>query len=228
MKNPALDRPAPSRRRKVMAGAVAAVVVVLVLIVGALVVTGGPWRDDDAPAAAAATTSSAPATPTATSPQDQAAPAAPAAPAVPEATGPTGDVNVLPASLPSVGLDEPAASDDGVRVEVLSVDAVDGVGSGPGNVSGPALRVTLELTNGTTAPIALDLVSIGLTHGTDRTPASPLNDPSAAPFAGTLQPGTTGEGVYVFSVPTADRDLVTVSVGYRAGAPYLVFSGAAA
>jgi hypothetical protein len=146
---------------------------------------------------------------------------------MPEATGPTSDANMLPVALPPVGLDEPASSGDGVRAEVRSVVAIDGSGSGPGNISGPALRVTLELTNGTVSPVALDFMSVGLAHGSDRTPASPLNDPSAAPFTGTLEPGATGEGVYVFSVPEEDRELVTVSVGYRAGAPFMVFTGSA-
>ena len=36
---------------------------------------------------------------------------------------------------------------------------------------------------------------------------------------------TSGEGVYVFSVPTDVRDRVTLEVGYQAGAPLLLFTG---
>jgi hypothetical protein len=221
MSTPTLDRPVPTLRREAVGGAIAAAVVVLIII--AVVVTREPGRGDGTPGVAAATSASEPATRTAI-PVDE---GVTAAPVMPEATGPTGDAGVLPAALPSVGLDEPAASGDGVTAQVRSIEAIDGAGSGPGNISGPALRVTLQLTNGTAAPIALDFVSIGLTHGSDNTPASPLNDPSADPFTGTLEPGAAGDGVYVFSMPEDDRDLVTVSVGYRAGAPYLVFSGAA-
>jgi hypothetical protein len=70
-------------------------------------------------------------------------------------------------------------------------------------------------------------VSVSLTSGPDGTPASPLDDPSRAPFAGTVDPGEDAEGVYVFTVPEGDRDVVTLTVGYRAGAPFLVFTGAA-
>ena len=35
------------------------------------------------------------------------------------------------------------------------------------------------------------------------------------------------EGVYVFSLAEDARDLVTVSVGYQAGAPFMVFTGSA-
>jgi hypothetical protein len=47
-------------------------------------------------------------------------------------------------------------------------------------------------------------------------PASPLDDPSAAPFAGTVAPGEHADGVYVFTIPEEDRGSVTVSVGYQA------------
>jgi hypothetical protein len=221
MKSPALERTAPTLRHEAAVGAIAAVVVALIIV--GVVVARGSGRDDGTPGAAAGTSVSEPATRTSIPPDE----AVTTAPTMPEATAPTSDANVLPVALPSVGLDEPAASGDGVSAAVLSVEAIEGSGSGPGNISGPALRVTLELTNGTAAPVALDFVSVSVTHGTARTPASPLNDPSAAPFTGTLEPGATGEGAYVFSVPKDDRGLVTVSVGYRAGAPYLVFSGAA-
>lgn len=34
--------------------------------------------------------------------------------------------------------------------------------------------------------------------------------------------------MYVFTVPAGDRDLVTLSVGYQAGAPFMVFTGSGA
>ena len=47
-------------------------------------------------------------------------------------------------------------------------------------------------------------------------------------FGGVLQTGRSAEGRYVFSVPEDARDVVTVTVGYAAGAPFLVFTGSAA
>jgi len=64
-----------------------------------------------------------------------------------------------------------------------------------------------------------------MSYGADRTPASPLDDPSRQPFAGMVQPGESGEGIYVFSVPDDARDSVTIDVGYQAGAPLLLFTG---
>ena len=149
------------------------------------------------------------------------------APVVPEPPLPSGDPSQLPPSLPPVAFDQEAVGGDGVTARVVSLEGVRGTAEGAGNIAGPALRVTVRLTNGAAAPVDLGLVSVTMSHGADATPASPLDDPSRAPFGGTLQPGGTAEGVYFFSVPEGDRDVVTLTVGYRAGAPFLVFRGAA-
>ncbi|WP_157943995.1 DUF4352 domain-containing protein [Blastococcus atacamensis] len=121
--------------------------------------------------------------------------------------------------------DQQAAVGNGITADVVSLDAIEGTGQGPGNISGPALKVTLRLTNGTSEPVSADAVAVDLAYGTELFPASPLDDPSSAPFTGTVAPSGSTQGVYVFSVPADERDLVQVSVGYQAGAPILVFTG---
>jgi hypothetical protein len=134
----------------------------------------------------------------------------------------------LPPSLAPVPLDATAEDpDDGVSATLEEVEAVDGTGVGPGNVAGPALRITVRVANGSSEPVDLDAVVVAASSGADRVPAPPLGDPSAAPFTGSLAPGDTALGVYVFSLAADARDLVTVSVGHRADAPFLVFSGPA-
>ena len=64
-----------------------------------------------------------------------------------------------------------------------------------------------------------------MSYGADRTPASPLDDPSRRPFCGMVAAGESADGVYVFSVPADARDSVTIEVGYQAGAPLLLFTG---
>ncbi len=96
---------------------------------------------------------------------------------------------------------------------------------GPGNIAGPALRVTVRVENGTAEPVALGGVAVNLAYGPDRTPASPLDDPSQHPFATMVEPGQSAEGVYVFTVPADARDQVHIEVGYEAGAPLLQFTG---
>jgi hypothetical protein len=210
-----------TRRRQVIGGALAAVLVLAVVVLG--LVLSGTGADGGDEAAAGTTTPAAPSSSTA--PSTTTAPPAP--PTVPEQPVPNADPAALPPSLAPVAFDEEAAGADGVTARVVSLDAVRGTAEGAGNIAGPALRVTVRLVNGTAAPIDLGLVSVTMTSGVDATPASPLDDPTRAPFGGTLEPGGTAEGVYFFTVPERERDLVTLTVGYRAGTPFLVFTGAA-
>jgi len=206
MKRPVVETSA-RRRRALLGAAVAAVVVGLLVTV--LLVRGAADRSSATAAGSASPVSLAPAPPT------------------PVAAGPTSEANEAPASLPAVSLDEAAHVGNGVSAEVTKLDAIDGTGTGPGNISGPALRVTVRITNASADAVSLDGVAVDLTHGADALPASPLNDPSAAPFTGTLAAGDSAEGVYVFTVPKDDRELITVTVGYQAGAPFMVFTGSA-
>jgi hypothetical protein len=136
-------------------------------------------------------------------------------------------VNDPPPSLPPVPLGTVASAGNGVTVQVAALEAVNGTARGPGNIAGPALRATVRISNGTSGPLSLDGVAVDLAHGDEQLPASPLDDPSAAPFHGVVAAGGTATGVYVFTVPEDDREHVTVTVGYQAGAPLVVFAGPA-
>lgn len=211
-------------RRRVWLGAAVAVVVVVLTVVS-LLLSGGD--DDRTPSAAAGETTAS----TTTAPPVVAAPTAPTpAPTpetTPEPTGPTGDVDDPPPSRPAVALDAAAEVGDGVSASLVSLDAIEGTATGPGNIAGPALRITVRIENGTDEPVSLGGVVVDLASGRDLVPASPLDDPSAAPFAGTVAPGEHADGVYVFTIPEEDRGSVAVSVGYQAGAPLMVFTGSA-
>jgi hypothetical protein len=137
-----------------------------------------------------------------------------------------GDPNQPPPSLPAVALDGTADAGDGVSARLTAIDAIQGEAGGPGQVAGPALRVTVRILNGSSADISLDGVAVNLAYGADNTPGSPIQDSSAAPFTGSLPAGDEAEAVYVFSVPEDSRDVVTVEVGYQPGAPLMIFSGA--
>ncbi|MCW2695873.1 MAG: uncharacterized protein JWR62_958 [Modestobacter sp.] len=214
----ALVRPA---RRRMLLSVWAAAVLVVAVVIGLVVV----WSGDGGEASATpATTTEPSATAEPTPAEVELAPTAP----TPEPTGPTSEADALPPSLPAVGLDRPAAVGNGVTAVVPSLEAIDGKAQGPGNVAGPALRATVRISNDTDEPVSLDAVVVDLATGADLAPASPLDDPSESPFRGTVAPGETAEGVYVFTVPVDDRAAVTLSVGYQAGAPFLVFTGSAA
>lgn len=208
-------RPRPAVRWAVLVGGSLLAVGVVALI--ALIALGVLPGDRGGPTDAAAGTTTAAPSPvpvTATPP-----------PISPSPTRPTAVATALPPSQEPVALDAPAQVGD-VTVSLTGIEAIQGTASGPGDVAGPALRVTVRLGNGTADPLDLLSVSVGMTYGAAATPASPLGDPSAGGFAGALTPGGSATGVYVFRVPADARDAVTVSVGYQPGAPYAVFAGA--
>lgn len=211
---PGTNAPGPAagrRRRRVLLAALAAAVVIVLVVILLLVRAA----DDTEPAAQSGTSSS-----TATS---SATPSA-GLTAFEPPPGPT-DANEPPPSLPPVALDARGEVGNGVVATLPSIDEIEGEAQGPGNIAGPAIRVTVRIENGTAEPVSLDGVAVNMYTGAELTPASPLDDPSRREFAGTVPPGQSAEGVYVFSVPADARDSVTVEVGYVAGAPLLIFTG---
>ncbi|MCZ2804096.1 hypothetical protein O2W18_03170 [Modestobacter sp. VKM Ac-2983] len=220
----------PRRRRLVLAGAI--LVVVALVLVGVLI-GGGDDRRAEAAAETSAGQSSAGAIPSSAAGPSSADPVPPTVSSAPTdnapvATAPTEGGDELPPSLAPVGLSDSATVGGGLTAALTAVRAIEGEGTGPGNVAGPALAVTVRLTNGTADRITLDGAVVSLAYTDDARPASPLDDPSAAPLSGVLEPGSSAEGVYVFSVPADRREVVTVAIGYEPGAPYLVFTGSVA
>lgn len=220
------------RRRLVLALAGAGLLVALVLT---LVLTG---RDDPPGTAAAASSATAttpvppssapvqgPSLPRTTPATSSAAPGPATAP-TPSAAPAGGAAEQRPAELSAVPLDGSATMPDVVSGRLVAVEAVQATGSGVGNVSGPALRVTVELT-GAGRPLPLDGSYVEVLTGPELTPASPVDDPSTTPLQGELPPGGTATGVYVFGVDEGARDDVTVRVQPAPGEPFLVFRGAA-
>jgi hypothetical protein len=220
--------PARGRRRAALAVALTAAVLAVAAAVGLGLGTGG----EDPPAAAATPTAvPTPSAAPSTAPDPGTAPTTtPSGPPLSEAPA-LGDAVVadeLPPSLAPVPLDGTAeAPGDGVSATLTEVTAVEGTGVGPGNLAGPALRIGVRVTNGSADAVDLDAVVVSAASGADLVPAPPLDDPATVPFGGSLAPGDSAEGVFVFTVPTDARDLVTVSVAHRAGAPFLVFAGPA-
>ena len=209
--------PRRARRRAAILGAIAllAIAAVLAVIVG--INAGG----GSSAVAADATHSATPTT--ATLPQNT---AVVPMPPTPSPTGPVSAAADLPKALPEVPLKSPGPVGNGVVISLASVQSIQGTGTGPGNIDGPAVRLTVRVTNGTSGTISLAGVAVNMYYGADRTPASPLDDPSRRPFAGELAAGRSADGVYVFTVPAGARDHVTVEVGYQAGAPLVLFTGA--
>ncbi|PTU54831.1 hypothetical protein DBB34_17460 [Sphaerisporangium cinnabarinum] len=220
----------PSRRVVAVIGAAVALAVAVTLVVLQ------PWRSDGdespggtvtpAPVASPETSgdASADATPSDDADAGDGADAA-------GGEGTAGTDGADPAVVPVAPELEPAAPDqtvqapDGVAVRLAQVEHVEGEAVAAGETSGPAVRLTVEVTNGTDAPLDLSYAVVNAYTGEDRVPAGRLVQPGGRPFEGELAPGESGTGVVLFSIPDADRDDVTVAVEYAPGTSTVVFRG---
>lgn len=141
----------------------------------------------------------------------------------------TGTPTVVPTRKPSsveTGLDDDVETAPGVTASVEQIEAVTGEARGPGEIAGPALRVTINLKNGSDEAIRTELGLINVYYGKDRTPAGTLSGPGATPFPAEIPAGGSGSGTSVFNVPTGQRDQIEVEFSYSTDAPVVIFSGA--
>jgi len=222
----------PSRRVVAVIGAAVALAVAVTLVVLQ------PWRSDGdespggtvTPAPLASPEASGDASADAT-PSDDAGDGDGAAAGGDTTDGTAEADGADPAVVPVAPELEPAAPDqtvqapDGVAVRLAQVEHVEGEAVAAGETSGPAVRLTVEVTNGTDAPLDLSYAVVNAYTGEDRVPAGRLVQPGGRPFEGELAPGESGTGVVLFSIPDADRDDVTVAVEYAPGTSTVVFRG---
>jgi len=107
------------------------------------------------------------------------------------------------------------------------VVSVQSVAKGPGEISGPAIKVTISLKNGTKHAISVNQVTVNVSYGSNGSPSiAVLGDPSSKPFSGTAAPGATARGTYIFDIAKNQRSDVSISVSYAALSPIVVFKGA--
>lgn len=205
---------------------VAVAVAALAALVAAVIVVAALSGDDPAPDAADGAPISGTSQPAGSSPPPSTVGGQPTASA-PGSTGVpgSGDPDGPAPSLPPAPLDEPVDYGDGVSAAIVEVTPFQAQGQGVGETSGPALLVTIVLSNGTPQEISLDTVTVNLASGEDLLPAPPLADPSARPFAGVVAGGASAQGAYAFSVPEEVRDSITITVNYTAGSVTAVFTG---
>lgn len=141
-------------------------------------------------------------------------------------SGPT-SVATIP-TRKAVTLDERASFGDGVTARITSVRAVKGKGRGAGEISGPALKLNIRLSNGTKRAISLDQVTVNMAYGKSERPAAPLlGDPAAKQFDGRLARGKSKRGTYVFNVPRGGRGRIEIQINHAALSPIVVFAGSA-
>ena len=123
-----------------------------------------------------------------------------------------------------VPLESPASVAD-AQVK-LAVEAVNVEATVPGEVSGPAVRVKVTATAGSTA-LDLSGASVTVTYGQDSAPAVMLtSDEQSQTLPDSVAAGGEATGVYDFAIPEGSRDQVVVRVYLNSQEPAAVFSGA--
>jgi len=208
---------ARARRNRVLIGAGAAVAVIAIAIVIGVVAAQNSASDAGAPtptgtsgAATSVTTS-----PTASTP----------APSGSETTTPTDAPDADRSTLPAVPLDGTAEVPAGPGVRVTSIEAVEGEAVVPGEIAGPALRVTVEVDNTTEDAIDLRTATVTLSYGDPLQPGNPISKPAGAAFPDSVEPGDDASGTFVFEVPKEQRNRVQIAVDLSIDDPIVAFEG---
>lgn len=147
-----------------------------------------------------------------------AATASPSASATPQAssTPPGGTIQetVAPqkqSTAKPVNLDK-THRDGKVAVSLKSIVSKNVKGHGPGEISGPSLVVTVKVVNGSTSALNVDSAIVTLIDSKGNV-GSPMTA-GARPFTGSIRPGASATGVYVFRVAPGVRAPIHVSVTY--------------
>ncbi|HJG50465.1 MAG TPA: hypothetical protein K8U89_00165 [Brachybacterium faecium] len=150
----------------------------------------------------------------------------------PQGTRPTTAPPKTPAPTDGAGSElepaEPAAvveAPGSILVSLVKVESVSGEATAGGEISGPALRITVSIRNNGEDALDLEYIVVNTYWGEERVPAGSVMQPGGAPFRGSLAPGEDAEGVYLFSVAEADREDVAITVDHQVGEPIVVFRG---
>lgn len=121
-----------------------------------------------------------------------------------------------------------AAPAHAVTAELARIESVRGQANVPGDIAGPALRITVEVKNASRTALPLSGTVVNLYYGRNNTPASPVSGPGARAFPTSAGPGSTAKGVYVFRVPTGDRSRIRVELDLSVVGDVVIFQGPAA
>jgi hypothetical protein len=179
----------------------------------ALTACSGSSGGSGSGSAAASTTAATP-TATATSTDGPATPTAKATEAPTRgapATGSTGAPSVATSFAPPVKAGTAASISTGVKVTAGKIRTITVGANGPGEVAGPAVAIPLTVRNDSGSAFNLDGLAVNVVyhHGTpgDQTTAGP-----SKLLTGSLKPGGTAKGTYVFNVPGKYASTVQIQV----------------
>lgn len=121
-------------------------------------------------------------------------------------------------------IDDEIDLDTGMRIAVESIATVTISAETPGEVSGPAVAVTVSAHNAGSGVHNVDSAVVNLLTESGEL-AIPTWAGPADPLRGDVEPGETVVGTYVFMFDAEQGRTVIVSVNYSAGQPVAEFEG---
>jgi hypothetical protein len=121
-----------------------------------------------------------------------------------------------PVDVTTVALDETADVGGDVSARVDSVEPLSVEAKTPGEIAGPAVAVTITITNDGKDAIDVAAAMVSLVDAADVLGQPTTSDPYR-PFDGSIQPGSSAQAVYVFLLAKDAQSAFDVSVQYRAG-----------
>ncbi|KQQ65006.1 hypothetical protein [Microbacterium sp. Leaf320] len=131
-----------------------------------------------------------------------------------------------PDSGDEVPIDEPAPAVEGVVAEVTAIESTTAGNDIPGEPSGPAIQVTVRLTNGSDEPVDTAGANVTMTYGgDDRLPASGVTGEGTTLWPASIPAGGQADAIFQFAVPSSPDGDVRVIVDILAAAPNVVFVG---
>lgn len=130
---------------------------------------------------------------------------------------------VAQSTKPAVRLTQPAKT-SGLTIKVTGIKAIESEARGPGEVSSPALRVNVRLTNGTKEGFDATSVLVTLLDSKGD-PGDSMLGPPFKRFKGVVKPGKSANSVWVFNVPKNRRQPVRIMVTLPTNDPVLLFRG---
>jgi hypothetical protein len=194
------------------------------VLLGAALLLPGCSRDGASQAAAAtASATAASASPSVSGTRPAAGPTtSPASPASPS----PGSLSPVPSrsrrTLPAVRPSATVAVGAKARAVLVGSRNVTVTGRGPGELSGPGIALTLQVTNPAAAPLDLDVVTVSASVRGQEASASAATP--SKPLSGRLAPGGRATGVYVFVLPAGARRPVAVVVSLSPELPVATFT----
>jgi hypothetical protein len=207
-------------KRTVLVGAVIAGVLLIVVVIVVILRAGQAPISSPVPSSTIPSDSAAP---TATSSEWTAVPSPSLG--TPRSLGSGAPEPIEPVKTKkAVALDTTGDFGTGLTVRLSRIAPVKGTANVPGEIAGPAIKLTVVARNRADRAVDLNSVVVFVSFGRKRTPASELSD-GARPLKGSVAPDDSRTGTYIYTVPEDEREQVRVEISYSSEAPTVAFEG---